>query len=121
MFLWPSNKPCSAWMSLIGTCTGFPDPVLARSLGPAAAQAQVSLAFAWSSKDAPLAALGGSSLRDLSYKRSPLISDLSMQTGKRKNETANKVAPPAFLMQWDMLMLSCSGSLLAPTVVHCCG
>lgn len=52
----------------------------------------MSLAFAWPAQNAPLGAFK-SSLANLTHQLSPLISEVSIQTGKRKNETAAQVWP----------------------------
>ena len=70
---------------------GFPDPVLASAVGANSSSAQVSLSFAWSSQTAPLTSLGASDLSQVSHTSSPLIYDISIQTGKRKNEIAGQV------------------------------
>ncbi|KAK9813634.1 hypothetical protein WJX73_000949 [Symbiochloris irregularis] len=70
----------------------FPDPLLAAGFAPLPAiGANVSLAFAWGSQNAPLAQLIVPSIRGLSSELSPAIAEVSMQTGKGRNDTAYQV------------------------------
>ena len=71
--------------------TGFLDPLLATALGPTNPAARVSLAFAFNSKDAPLKQYNVTDVRYLTHVNSPLISEVSIATGKRANQTAGQV------------------------------
>ena len=82
-----------------GSAAGFPDPLLASQLGPKAPAAQVSLTYAFSAQDAPLAAFGLDNYTQLGPLLSPLIHQPSVATGKAAHQDPTSVRPLACMLE----------------------
>ena len=70
---------------------GFPDPILATTLGPDNPSAQVSLTYAWETQDAPLKTFGVTNYSELTAAMSPLIHQPGLFTGKGAHEDPTSV------------------------------